>query len=344
MQFNISVIIPVFNAEAYLEKAINSAVELEEVKEVILIEDGSSDNSLQICQRFAEKFQKVKLFTHPNGENLGVSASRNLGLRQATCDYIAFLDADDFFLSNRFKTDKSIFLNNPDADGVYNAIGAYFYTENGKQIYGKLMNKNNLTTITAKIATDKLFPTLSLMDKYIGYFSLDGLTIKKTVLKKLDNLFNPNLRLHEDTEFLIRLAYYTKLYGGELAKAVTLRGVHDTNSILGLKKDKKKIILNQLKLWNSLLEWSVKENLKEQYQLHFKRMSTIYSTMHLSRNKALSTYVGIAAKDKELFLKSCYYNPLHYYVFGSSFLSKGIIRIKHLIQKTINIQHYQISK
>ncbi len=62
MQFKVSIIIPVFNAEPYLEKAINSALELSEVKEIILIEDGSSDNSLKICQQHSEKSKKVKLF------------------------------------------------------------------------------------------------------------------------------------------------------------------------------------------------------------------------------------------------------------------------------------------
>jgi glycosyltransferase involved in cell wall biosynthesis len=344
MQFNVSVIIPVFSAEPYLEKAINSALELEEVKEIILIEDGSTDDSLQICQRFAEKSDIIKLFNHTNNENLGAGASRNLGLLNATCDYIAFLDADDFFLPNRFKTDKSVLFNYPEADGVYNAIGVHYYTKKGKELYARLMDNNKLTTIATAISPDELFPALALISKYVGYFSLDGLTIKKEVLLKMDSLFNTTLRLHQDTEFIIRLAFYANLYGGNLTEAVTLRGVHDDNRILNLKKSRKKIISNQLKLWNSLVDWSEKENIKEQYQKHFKRMSMIYSLMHYNRKKTLSVYSGLAIKDKELFFKSSYYTPVHYYVFGSNLFSKGLLRVKHIIQKLFNTPHYQTTK
>src|SRR5690606_16621737 len=94
---NISVIIHVYNAEKYLEKAVKSALKFDVVTEVILVEDRSPDNAYQICKDLASSNDRVKLYTHPNNENRGAGASRNLGLEKAIGNYIAFLDADDFY-------------------------------------------------------------------------------------------------------------------------------------------------------------------------------------------------------------------------------------------------------
>ena len=81
---NVSVIIPVYNAEKYIEKAVSSALQLEEVKEIILIEDASPGDDLAICKGLVEQHEKIKLYTHPNNENRGAGASRNLGIINAT--------------------------------------------------------------------------------------------------------------------------------------------------------------------------------------------------------------------------------------------------------------------
>ena len=86
----VSVIIPVYNAESYLRKAIESAVYLEEVGEVILIEDRSPDNALVLAKQLEQEFGKVKLFQHPDKKNHGAGASRNLGIQKASCAHIAF--------------------------------------------------------------------------------------------------------------------------------------------------------------------------------------------------------------------------------------------------------------
>ena len=87
---SISVIIPVYNAEKFLRTAVESALREPETSEVILVEDGSSDNSLAICRQLASESSKVRLFQHVDGKNRGVSASRNLGLVKAQSEFIAF--------------------------------------------------------------------------------------------------------------------------------------------------------------------------------------------------------------------------------------------------------------
>jgi glycosyltransferase involved in cell wall biosynthesis len=102
----VSVIIPVYNAGKYVEDAVNSALKQKEIKEIILVENGSSDNSLSVCKKLEKDLKKIKLFRHPNGENRRSSRTCNLGLKKATQNYIPFLDADDFYLDNRFKRTK----------------------------------------------------------------------------------------------------------------------------------------------------------------------------------------------------------------------------------------------
>jgi glycosyltransferase involved in cell wall biosynthesis len=68
---NISVIIPVYNASEFLEKAVDSALQFEEVKEIVLVEDKSTDNSLEICQKLVLKDSRIKLYQHPDKGNHG---------------------------------------------------------------------------------------------------------------------------------------------------------------------------------------------------------------------------------------------------------------------------------
>jgi len=106
----VSVVIPAYNAEKLIIKAVESALQFKEVDEVLLVEDGSSDNTLDICKQLGNEYHKVKVYHHLNGINKGAGASRNLGIKKAANDYIAFLDADDYFLPNRFDAEKKNIL------------------------------------------------------------------------------------------------------------------------------------------------------------------------------------------------------------------------------------------
>ena len=102
MEFLISVIIPVYNGEQFIEKAISSAIMQPEVAEVIVINDGSTDNTQEIIKNLQLESSKIKIYQHKNNENKGRSASRNLGVKKAFSKYLAFLDADDYYLKDRF--------------------------------------------------------------------------------------------------------------------------------------------------------------------------------------------------------------------------------------------------
>ena len=89
----VSIIIPVYNAEKYLERSINSILKQTYKNiELILVDDGSKDNSLRVCQEFSKKHKNIITIHKENG---GVSEARNTGIQHATGDYIEFVDADD---------------------------------------------------------------------------------------------------------------------------------------------------------------------------------------------------------------------------------------------------------
>ena len=250
MTFSVSVIIPVFNAYRFIEKAIQSALLQSEVVEVIIVNDGSTDNSLTIIEGLQKSDQRIKIFHHKDGENKGRSASRNLGIKKATGNYIAFLDADDFFLENRFQNDKILFESKSYCDGVYNAIGAEFYRE------ATLTEKEELSlfTVREKINPKDLFKVL--IEGEAGHFSIDGLTIKRSVFDVV-GYFNELLEVSEDTELLWRMALKCNLETGVIDKPLAMRGVHSENVFDNEELYKS----NRIKMYRSLAIWSSKNSI-----------------------------------------------------------------------------------
>ena len=94
----ISVIVPIYNVQNELSRCIDSIIKQSYQKmELILVDDGSTDESLEICQRYANKDNRIKLYSKVNG---GLSDARNFGLKYAVGDYVAFIDSDDYVESN----------------------------------------------------------------------------------------------------------------------------------------------------------------------------------------------------------------------------------------------------
>ena len=247
---NISVIIPVYNAALFVEKAVTSALFHNEVKEIVLVNDGSTDNSLPILQKLQQSDARIKIYHHENNSNKGRSASRNLALKKATQPFIAFLDADDFYLENRFENDVKLFVSDSSIDGVYNAIGVCFY----RSATQEEKNELNLTTVRENILPVNLFEELLSGKK--GYFSIDGLVVKKQVFDRI-GYFNEELLVAEDTELILKMALRSKLVTGIIDKPVCLRGVHDVNSFSNEKLYK----VYRIKMYDSLLRWIIKEKI-----------------------------------------------------------------------------------
>ena len=90
----ISVVVPVYNVEAYLERCLDSLINqtLSDI-EIICVNDGSTDSSPEKLEEFAKKDSRIKIINQENG---GLSAARNTGIEAATGEYIGFVDSDDY--------------------------------------------------------------------------------------------------------------------------------------------------------------------------------------------------------------------------------------------------------
>ena len=120
----VSVIMIFRDAEAFIAEAIDSvlAQTLSEW-ELLLVDDGSVDGSGRIAAGYADRWRsKIRVLSHPDRENRGMSAARNLGLRAARGRYVAFLDADDVYLPQRLQRHVEILERMPGVDMVQSEL------------------------------------------------------------------------------------------------------------------------------------------------------------------------------------------------------------------------------
>jgi len=250
--FSVSVVIPVFNAADYLEKAVDSALQQPQVTEVILVEDGSTDESLSICSALSKKHRRVQLLQHPGGQSRGAGASRNLGILNAAEEFVSFLDADDFMLEQRFAKTREVFDAHPDADGVYEAVGTFFQTE---RVKAQWLERGSplVTTVLGGIRPDRFFHEQGPIGKS-GCIHTNGWTVKRQVFKR-SGLFNESLPLHQDTDLFIRFAIAGKMYPGEIVAPVAMRRVHENNRITQ-ERTPDEAFVHRIRMWCAAFSWA----------------------------------------------------------------------------------------
>ncbi len=181
----ISVIIPIYNVEKYLEKCIESIInQTYKNLEIILVDDGSKDKSDEICDEYAKKDNRIKVI---HKENSGVSSARNVGIENSKGEYISFVDSDDWLEKDFIeKLHNIIKENNSDLaqSGYYRVVG-----ENKE----KINSTENIENI------DKNEFLIRVLSPQTGF----GLCHMKLIKKKIigDIRFNENLKAGEDALF-----------------------------------------------------------------------------------------------------------------------------------------------
>lgn len=229
----VSVIIPVYNAGLYVREAVESALAQPETAEILIVEDNSTDDSLEVCRQLEVEHTKVHLLRHPNGANRGAGMSRNLGIIASKSDCVAFLDADDVYLSNRFSAAISILAKQPEVDGVYEAVGVLVGDDADLDQWEESdLGIPTLTTIKSRLKPEELFDAL-VSDKQLGHIHLNGLLVRKSLFAKT-GLFS-GMRFHQDTEMLIRMAGVGRLVSGVIDRPIAKRRIHSGNRIVGMR-------------------------------------------------------------------------------------------------------------
>lgn len=190
----ISIIVPVYNAEQYLERCLDSVLKqsIEEF-ELILVNDGSNDNSLYICQKYAAEDSRIKIIDQ---DNTGVSSARNKGLSIATGEYITFLDADDW-LSNQYLEKLLASMESNEADCV--CAGYYIVKKWGRRQVVRYI--------------EHVYSSEELVKEFPHFFRTVatapwGKLYKKSIIDQFNIKFPKEIPYGEDTIF--NLAYYAK--------------------------------------------------------------------------------------------------------------------------------------
>jgi glycosyltransferase involved in cell wall biosynthesis len=330
--FKVSVIIPIYNAEIYLRKALESAVILCEVGEVILIEDASPDNALAVALELEQEFEKVKLFQHPDKGNHGAGASRNLGIQKASCEYIAFLDADDYYLPNRFAKDKLVFETHDNCDGVYSAVGTHFYSqESKKEFFDKGFGYQEILTVTGEVTPNALFSVLFNRHKNIkGEFHTNGITLKKSVFEKV-SYFNTALKLRQDIHLWRRLAGFCDLYPGEIVTPAAMRGIHASNRMTKIKDHKQYLNI----WWKSLKKEFKTKHLEESKYKIFEQAYFYYLANQPNKAVAVVSILRNVLKYPRI-IKEAYgdFDFNFWKVFGKNWLTLHLLSVKNKIFTT----------
>ena len=124
----VSVIIIFLNEERFLKEAVESVLaQTYDNWELLLVDDGSTDDSPKMAREFVSKYTgKIRYLTHPGHENLGMSASRNLGVHHAVGHYISYLDGDDVWLPHKLERQVALLKQHPEAVMVYGPLKLWY--------------------------------------------------------------------------------------------------------------------------------------------------------------------------------------------------------------------------
>ena len=191
----ISVVVPVYNVEAYLERCVESILQQTYAHfELILINDGSTDSSGQICDHLASQYENIKVY---HIENAGVSNARNMGIQLATGSWVTFIDSDDFVTQEYLATLASAV----ERVNVGFAIAPLHHIKNG--IVTDLPSHSEKTELWSTEETMKEL----LMTTRTSFFPVAKL-FKRDLLA--DEKFNTNYHLAEDALFLTELLLKTR--------------------------------------------------------------------------------------------------------------------------------------
>ena len=200
----ISVIVPVYKAEAYLHRCVDSILaQTFQDFEVLLIDDGSPDRSGEICDEYARKDKRVRVFHKENG---GVSSARNMGLDNARGEYVCFVDSDDWLDEEMFAIICSFFLSNKQIDILFWGFQYdYSQVQNGK----KRKEEKVLQYVYCDTVESVLQSCYWLEDRELFGWTWNKL-FKRDIIQSNKIRFDEAVSLQEDHLFTLDYVRYVK--------------------------------------------------------------------------------------------------------------------------------------
>lgn len=245
----VSVIVPVYNSEKYLNKCLDSILnQIYKNIEIIIIDDGSTDGSLSICERYADLNKNIKLVSK---KNKGVSQARNTGIDIATGEWIIFLDSDDWMEHNTIM-DAITLINQNNYDTI---CWNYSKFINDKLINcntideNVLNNKNNIVSILYSIIESSYYE-----ENYFGEYIRApwAKMLSRKIIEDNKIRFDEKLYIGEDAMFL--LEYFNNAKNVKfINKYNNIYRISSTSAVGRYKNDLDSQVIIQLKKINNLI-------------------------------------------------------------------------------------------
>ncbi|MDD7764373.1 MAG: glycosyltransferase family 2 protein [Peptoniphilaceae bacterium] len=196
MEEKISVIVPIYNVEKYLKKSVESIInQTYKNLEIILVNDGSTDRSLEISKEYEKKDMRIKVYEKING---GLSDARNFGFNKSSGDYIIFIDSDDYIETDMIK---SLYTNMKKEDADVSVCGVYNVYSNKKT---PQCEDKNIYFVCNKIKF--------LKEYFIGKL-IPGTICNKLIKREIASSISfPVGKIYEDAFYHYDLIKYAKKY------------------------------------------------------------------------------------------------------------------------------------
>jgi GT2 family glycosyltransferase len=219
-----SVIIPVFNGEAFVARAVDSVLaQTYPYKEIIVVDDGSTDSTPDVIATYRDQVRYLRQ------SNLGVAAARNAGARAALGDWLAFLDADDWYLPDRLRLHADLISKRADLDFL---TGDYEYRDARDTLIGRSMERHRSgQRLLAKAAGA---PTVAMEPDDFEEFVADHFGDTHTLSVPRDTFlalggYPTGFAVCEDVHFLIRLVSHSRR-AGVVCRPLAVYFIHDASA------------------------------------------------------------------------------------------------------------------
>lgn len=207
----VSVIVPIYNSARFLSESIESVLAQTLVDwELLLIDDGSTDESTEIAARFAAMHPgRIRCLSHPARENRGVSATRNLGLEHARGEFVAFLDADDVWFPAKLEEQLACLRQYAEAVMVYGRILVWYGWT------GRAADRERDLEPDMGVALDRLYEPPSLLMALVGGSarapSTSDALMRAAPLRGIAR-FEEAFKVYEDRTFFVRVQLAGPVY------------------------------------------------------------------------------------------------------------------------------------
>ena len=215
----VSIITASYNYENYIKETIESVLnQTFQDWELIIVDDGSKDNSVSVIKEYCNRDSRIKIFQHENGVNKGLAETIKLGLEKSNCEWVAFLESDDVWLPNSLEEKMYIVNNNPNINFIYSDI-EMFGDVNEIERYNQIFYKK----VSKKLSKGSPLKDLSPFFVYRNWiYTFSVVMCKKDLFNNCD--FNSPLKTVIDYYLWAQIAQKTKIY--YLNKKLTLWRIH----------------------------------------------------------------------------------------------------------------------